>query len=98
MSGLPSESNQNGKSCELKETQSFDGNFDTSKNALCEPQRHKKGLRSKIASLFKLAAPHGFEPRLTQSECAVLPLDDGAIVQNWSSSISFSDECQYDFS
>lgn len=30
--------------------------------------------------LSKMAAPHGFEPRLTQSECAVLPLDDGAII------------------
>ena len=30
--------------------------------------------------LSKLAASHGFEPRLTESESAVLPLDDEAIV------------------
>ena len=29
-----------------------------------------------------MAAPHGFEPRLTESESAVLPLDDGAIDRN----------------
>lgn len=44
-----------------------------------------------------LAAPHGFEPRLTQSECAVLPLDDGAIVRNWNSSIAFPYKCQQQF-
>ena len=44
-----------------------------------------------------MAPGHGFEPRLTQSECAVLPLDDGAIIRNWDSSIAFSYKCQQHF-
>ncbi len=43
-------------------------------------QAKTKACDQKTTSLYKLAAPHGFEPRLTQSECAVLPLDDGAII------------------
>ena len=31
---------------------------------------------------FLLAALHGFEPRLTESESAVLPLDDSAMVNS----------------
>ena len=30
-----------------------------------------------------MAASHGFEPRLTESESAVLPLDDEAIINLW---------------
>ena len=34
-----------------------------------------------LLTLFKLAASPGFEPRLTESESAVLPLDDEAIIK-----------------
>ena len=40
--------------------------------------KNKKRLSQK-KKVFLLAASHGFEPRLTESESAVLPLDDEAI-------------------
>ena len=43
--------------------------------------------KEKVAKMqpfwFLLAALHGFEPRLTESESAVLPLDDSAINALW---------------
>ena len=57
------------------------GNFEDVKNSsirTAKKSSKNKGLRPKITSLFKLAASHGFEPRLTESESAVLPLDDEA--------------------
>ena len=35
--------------------------------------------KKSLPALIFLAASHGFEPRLTESESAVLPLDDSAI-------------------
>ena len=40
----------------------------------------KKHKKVAILATFYLAASHGFEPRLTESESAVLPLDDEAII------------------
>ena len=55
-------------------------------------QKYKKN--APLGRPFILAAPHGFEPRLTQSECAVLPLDDGAIIKNLSTSTTKHSKCQ----
>ena len=35
--------------------------------------------KAPLKGAFLMAALHGFEPRLTESESAVLPLDDSAI-------------------
>ncbi len=45
-----------------------------------------------------MAAPHGFEPRLTESESAVLPLDDGAIGKNRNLYIPIKNKMQIFFS
>ena len=72
------------KNWELIENTELNGKFTTISGNLdedvwepCESVKNK-GLRRKIASLFKLAASPGLEPRLTESESAVLPLDDEA--------------------
>lgn len=39
-----------------------------------------KGSRRVARTLFNLAASPGLEPRLTESESAVLPLDDEALI------------------
>ena len=40
------------------------------------PRAKKKGLAAKLTPCFVLAGGRGFEPRLAESESAVLPLDD----------------------
>ena len=40
------------------------------------PRAKKKGLAVKLNPCFVLAGGRGFEPRLAESESAVLPLDD----------------------
>lgn len=55
MSNLPSELNQNGKSCEPKEIQGFAGNFGAnfapSKSTLCEPQNIIKKQEVRLQNL-----------------------------------------------
>ena len=50
-----SNNGQNGQSCELKETQGFEGNFGTnfapSKNDLCEPQKIYKKQEVRLQNL-----------------------------------------------
>jgi hypothetical protein len=44
---------------------------------------NKKDLPQNDKSLFLLAGELGFEPRLAESESAVLPLDDSPKIQRW---------------
>src|SRR5690606_19021179 len=43
------------------------------------PLAARQSSRSREISMLSVDAPRGFEPRLTESESVVLPLDDGAM-------------------